>query len=241
MGYSPDTHAAGGPSSLPASLPDLSPVAVSSPRMPRQRPPSTPYSPYSPFSTDSSIRTPSSGSAGIRHQQTFELPDPSPTDTSPAWPYPSPSPAPHTPASLRDASVPPSVVSESSPFLGLLLGDFSPEMSALDGDGAEFSPLSPDGAPVAAAMLPNFHGRPRSQSAAQFIGRGGGGENALFSSVRASQSSISVPELEGLHWPPGIFGLDSSPLTTPDSPGQEEPAPRSGARSPRSPRRASGF
>ena len=51
--------------------------------------------------------------------------DMSPTDNA-SWHYPSPRP-PHTPLSLRGASIPPpSVLSEESPYMGMLSGDFSP-------------------------------------------------------------------------------------------------------------------
>ncbi|KAI0642338.1 hypothetical protein C8Q79DRAFT_247036 [Trametes meyenii] len=122
-----------GSHSLPASLHDAPPMPALGYRGTRPPAPSTPGQ-YSPYGIASSVHTPSSGSlasVGYRNRQpSYEYSDASPTDTS-SWHLPSPSPAPHTPNSLRGTSIPPSVRSEPSPFLGLMIGDFSPDMAPL--------------------------------------------------------------------------------------------------------------
>ncbi|KAI0675931.1 hypothetical protein C8Q78DRAFT_357979 [Trametes maxima] len=210
-----------GPHSLPASLHDAPLVPAPGYRGARSLAPSTSVQ-HSPYGIASSVHTPSSGSlasVGYRNRQpSFDYSDASPTDTSSRH-FPSPSPAPHTPNSLRGTSIPPSVRSEPSPFLGLMIGDFSPDMAPLDAEGEELPPLSPD------LVFPDppragYSGRPRSHSAANATSSRYGG---LLMSAEASHSSVSVPEepLLDLHWPPGIFGFDSQPYAVSNLSGDE--------------------
>ncbi|KAL1945183.1 hypothetical protein VTO73DRAFT_2803 [Trametes versicolor] len=243
-----DNNAAG-PSSLPARLRDGSLPATSDYRGTPQLAPSTPGQ-YSPYGTTSPFHTPSSGSgASTSHRRlpSYDLPFASPADNLP-WTHASPSPAPCTPGSHRGASVPLSTASESSPSLGLVIGDFSPEMPSLDADGEELPPLTPDHA--AALELPHHWGRPRSHSSTQVTR---GRREGFFLSAEATQSSISVPEeLQGLQFPPEVFGLDEPAYEDPHTPEHDELAQLPGlhALSPsryppssrsQAPRRASGF
>ncbi|KAH9849930.1 hypothetical protein C2E23DRAFT_344459 [Lenzites betulinus] len=200
-----------GPSSLPTRLRDRSLPAASDYRGTSQSALGTPGQ-YSPYGATSSFHTPSSGSGvstGHRRLPSHDLPV-SPTDTS-LW-NASPSPAPHTPSSMRGTSVPPSLASESSPYLGLMIGEFSPEFGPTDGD--ELPPLTPDHA--VAVELPRIWGRRRSHSSAQ---GGRSRHGGIFMSAEATQSSISVPEeLRGLQFPPEVFGLDGPPYVGPGTP-----------------------
>ncbi|KAI0831837.1 hypothetical protein BC628DRAFT_557574 [Trametes gibbosa] len=203
-----------GPSSLPTRLRELSLPATSDYRGTSQSALGT-SGQYSPYGATSSFHTPSSGSgvsASHRRLPSYDLPV-SPSDSSP-WAA-SPSPVPHTPSSLRGTSIPRSLASEASPYLGLMIGDFSPELAPTDGE--EVPPLTPDHA--AAMELPRIWRRQRSHSSAQVIRSQHGG---IFMSAEATQSSISVPEeLRGLQFPPEVFGLDGPSYVGPDTPDGE--------------------
>ncbi|KAI0630690.1 hypothetical protein C8Q77DRAFT_221451 [Trametes polyzona] len=233
-----------GPSSLPTRLRDGSLPARADYRGASQLAPGTPGQSYLYEADSSSFYTPSPRSGaftGHNRLASGELYIHS-ADVLP-WQNASPSPTPHTPSSLRSVSIPPSVVSEPSPYLGFTIGDFSPEPSTNDGewDGEELPPLTPDHG-VAALDLPRLWGRPRSHSSTQVTRHQ---PSALFMSARATQSSISgkccmrplrppsraltllaflvVPEeLRGLHFPPEVFGLEEPLYVDPITPGDSE-------------------
>ncbi|KAI0369842.1 hypothetical protein BV20DRAFT_1020196 [Pilatotrama ljubarskyi] len=192
------------PGSLPADEQIYGPP-LSGYRGTRQPAPGTPEQ-SSPFGMAPTLRTSSSESvASLRFHRRLpsrELPGALALDTL-SYGRTALSPAPQTPSDSRGPSVPPSVFSESSPYLGLMMGEFSPELRSTDGDGEELPPLTPD---HAAADLPRREGRARSHSSATHTA----GSHGLFMSAGASQSSISVPEeLRDLTFPPGLFDSEA--------------------------------
>ncbi|KAI0349534.1 hypothetical protein OH77DRAFT_1226266 [Trametes cingulata] len=199
-----------GPSSLPTALDEFT-YASPPPDYgaTRQLAPGTPGQ-HSPSGMSQALRTPSSdslASTGFHHRvSSRDFHAASALDTL-SYNRAAFSPAPPTPSDSRGPSVPPSVFSESSPYLGFVIGDFSPEMRPIDGDDEEPPPLSPENAP---ADLPRHEGRARSYSSSAYAP----GAHGLFRSAEASRSSISVPEeLSDLMFPPGLFDELEHPLS----------------------------
>ncbi|KAI0333926.1 hypothetical protein GY45DRAFT_195523 [Cubamyces sp. BRFM 1775] len=208
VGASTFNSSTAGLSSLSAALGDVSPAVVTSPHGLHQLASSSTSGQPSPYGTSSSFHNASPGSmvsSGYRRRHpSLEPSDASAADGTQSWRYSPASTVPPTPNSLNGATFLPSMHSDSPPVLGLMIGEFSPEMHPIaDGDVGESPPLTPDRAVSEEAPWSGM--RPRSHSSSHVIGHPYG---SLGMSTEVTQSSQSVPDLDGLAWPAELFGSD---------------------------------
>ncbi|RPD73404.1 hypothetical protein L226DRAFT_524186 [Lentinus tigrinus ALCF2SS1-7] len=163
----------------------------------------TPSTLYDTPST-SSLPLLSPSSFSHRHR-TYEPPELSPTD--PLYHWRQYSSVPHTPLSMRGGSIPPSVQSESSPYLDSLF-DFSPTFGPIVGpvDVPDLPPLSPDPVPEGGDLFWGHEGSGAHAPGAETAPANN--DPMLLGSAQYPSSSVAVPGQQLEQFPElGSYGL----------------------------------